>query len=193
MATKLITAPILEPLTLTQAKEHLRVDYTDDDTYITALITVARRYCENYQNRAYITQTWEVTFDSFPQTPFDVPKPPLQSITSIKYYDTTDTENTYSSSNYYVDTYSQRGRVSLNHSITWPGTTLRPINGVIVRFIAGYGALATDVPNEVIHAMKILIAEWYENRTPIGDNMPISERSYKVIHTLLYFDRVVPT
>lgn len=186
MALKLITPPATEPMTVSEAKTHLRVDFTDDDTYITSLVTAARKYCENFQNRSFITQTWELALDSFPESPFQLPNPPLQSVTSIKYFDTDNVEATFEATNYYVDTYSDR--VSLNYSVSWPNITLRPINGVVIRFVTGY----TTIPAEVIHAIKILVAEWYENRTPIGDNMTVSDKSYRVVHNLLWFDRVVP-
>ena len=60
---QITTEPATEPLTLTEAKEHLRVDGTDEDTLITSIITVARKLCENYTNRAFITQTWTQTED----------------------------------------------------------------------------------------------------------------------------------
>lgn len=186
LALKLITPPATEPVTLAEAKAHLRVDFNDDDEYISSLITAARKYCENFQNRSFITQTWELALDSFPGTLFKLPKPPLQSITSIKYYDTDNKESTFEASNYFVDTYADR--VSLNYCVGWPSITLRPINGVIIRFVAGY----TSVPEEVIHAIKILVTEWYENRMPIGDNMTVSDKSYRVVHNLLWFERVVP-
>lgn len=192
MALKLITPPALEPITLSEAKTHLKIDFSDDDSYITALITAARHYCEKFQNRAYITQTWEAAMDRFPNSPFKLPMPLLQSVTSIKYYGTDDTEYTFASSNYFVDTHSQPGRVSLNYLVSWPTTTLRPINGVIIRFVAGHGDNASDVPSEVIHAIKMLVAEWYERRISVGDDMPISQRVHSAVSALLWFERVVP-
>ena len=89
--------------------------------------------------------------------------PPLSSVTSIKYYDTDETVATFSSSNYIVDTHSEPGRIELQYSEVWPSTVLRPINGVEIIFVAGYGA-ASAVPDVIKHAIKILIAHCYENR-----------------------------
>lgn len=66
MAIKIINPPIVEPITLEEAKQHLRVDGNDDDLLIQSLIKQAREWCENFQNRKYITQTLEFVLDTFP-------------------------------------------------------------------------------------------------------------------------------
>lgn len=82
-----VTPPALEPLTLEEVKSYLRFDegLTADDEYISALITVAREYCEGFQNRAYITQTWQVSFPYWPDYTIDLPLGNLQRINSITY------------------------------------------------------------------------------------------------------------
>lgn len=192
MALKLVTAPATEPLTLTEAKTHLRVDGSDDDTYITSLITVARKYCEGFQNRAYITQTYDLTLDAFPINNITLKPPPIQSVTSIKYYDTAGTEYTFDASNYIVDTDSEPGRISLGYLKTWPIITLQPINGVKIRFTAGYGDAASSVPETVKQAMLLLIGHWYENREPVITGMSVSSEIEFTARALLSMDRVVP-
>lgn len=64
-----VTPPAAEPITLDEAKLHLRVTGTDDDAYITGLITAARQYEEKVQNRAFITTTFRMQLDSFPDLP----------------------------------------------------------------------------------------------------------------------------
>jgi len=188
MKLELITAPATEPVSLQEAKDHLRVEITDDDTLISTLITVARRYGEKIQGRAYITQTWDWFVDEFPELPFDVPMPPLQSITSIKYYDEDDVEFTFDSAKYFVDTKGFLGRITLNSGESWPSTTIRPINGVVIRFLAGYGTASTDVPEEILTALKLVLAHYYEHRqiTDIRKQelIPLSA------HDLLQVDRV---
>jgi hypothetical protein len=78
---KLSTAPTTEPVTVAEAKAHLRVDaeVAEEDTLIAAYISAAREYCEGFQNRAYVTQTWELWLDEWPETDhIDIPLPPLQ-------------------------------------------------------------------------------------------------------------------
>ena len=92
MSLTLIAAPILEPMTLAEAKLHLRVDGTDEDDLITALIVAARRRAEHLLTRALITQTWELTLDEFPAADIQLPKPGVLSIVSVKYLDSAGVE-----------------------------------------------------------------------------------------------------
>jgi len=148
MRLNLITPPAREPLSLALAKQHLRIDsdYTADDNMIQGLIISARRYCEGFQNKAYLQQTWDLWLDGFPDSDYiDIPLSPLQSVTSIKYYETDDTENTFSTDDYDVDDKGIVGRVVLKYGETWPSDVLRPSNGVVIRFVAGYETYSSTV------------------------------------------------
>jgi len=136
-----------------------------EDTLLEALITTAREYCEGFQNRQYVTATWELWLDGFPcDDCIKIPLPPLQAINSIKYYDTDNVVATMTATDYFVDTKSEPGRVVLAYSIAWPTTTLRPVNGVCIEFDSGYGDLASDVPKRVNQAMLLLIGHLYAHR-----------------------------
>jgi len=166
----LTTAPAVEPLTQTEVKNYLRVDsdITEDDALITALIVAARRYCETFTRRAFITQTWTMYLDRFPANRWYItlPKSPLQSVTSIKYYDIDGTLQTWSSSKYEVDSSDTiPARVSLAESETWPSTRVQA-NSVQILFIGGYGAAAA-VPDTIKSAMYLLVGHWYENREAV--------------------------
>lgn len=65
MAVRLVTAPGTEPITLTEAKAHLRLEESFDDTTVTALIVAARQYIEKVCWRGLISQTWELSLPSF--------------------------------------------------------------------------------------------------------------------------------
>ena len=186
----LSAAPAKEPVTLTDMKDHLRID-TDIDLEaeeIKYMISAARRWCENFQHRAYITQTWQWALDAWPASPFDVPLPPLQSAT-IAYYDTDETAATFSSSYYQTDIISEPGRISLVYGQSYPTTTLRPINGIIVTFIAGYGTSESDVPENIRQAIKLLVGHMYENRENTWIK-PLEEIPMGV-ESLLWQDRVM--
>lgn len=162
-----------------------------EDTLLSALITTAREYCEGFQNRAYIVQTWELILDNWPYgDSIDIPLPPLQSITSIKYKNSTGIEATLATNQYIVDPDSYLGRLVLAYGCTWPNAVLYPAGAIRVRFVAGYGDAATDVPQRVKQAMLLLIAHWYKNREAI-DAGNMSEIPLGV-QELLWQDRVVP-
>src|SRR5512139_2020471 len=104
MGVKLITAPTSEPVTLAEAKAQCRVDISTDDVLIGNLITAAREYCELHDWRVYMPQTWELYLDDWPKTQnIEIPKPPLQSVTSFKYIDEDGVETTLDSGQYFVD------------------------------------------------------------------------------------------
>jgi uncharacterized phiE125 gp8 family phage protein len=192
MALKLITPPALEPVTLAEAKAHIRVDGNDEDALITSLITAAREYCEGFQNRSYITQTWGLWLDSFPSEDYiRIPLPPLQSVASIKYYGTDNAEYTMDAADYFVDDKSEPGRAVLAYNKTWPTTALRPANGVCIEFVAGYGDAASDVPQKAKQAILLLIGHWYANREAILTGSVSKEIEFAV-KALLSMDRVVP-
>jgi len=161
MSLKLVTAPADEPVTLIEAKDHLRVDGSDDDALISVLITAASKWAEEYTGRQFVTATWDWFLDGFCPS-FSAPLPPLQSVTSIKYLDTAGAEQTLDSATYRVDAVSEPGRIALDYGKTWP-STYSVINAVTVRFVSGYGAAAA-VPEPIRQAMLILIGELYEQR-----------------------------
>lgn len=168
---KVIIKPASEPVTVDEVKLYTRIPHTVEDSLISIWIEAARKAAEDYQHRTYVTQTWTLFFDRFPGSCFLIPRPPLISIESIKYYDTDNVETEFDSSNYFVDTTSEVGRVSLNFGGQWPAITLRPINGVMVTFVCGYGA-ALDVPDDVKEAIMLYCAWRYENRTAEAGELP---------------------
>ena len=158
----LITAPASKPLTTVEAKQHLRVTGADEDALIDALISAATEHSEAILNRALITQTWDFKIDYFAPC-IEMPLPPLQSVTSVKYIDTSGVEQIVDGSVYTVDTDSETGRVYLSYNQSWPSTRSIP-HAVTIRFIAGYGNAGSDVPDSVKAAIKLMIGNWFENR-----------------------------
>lgn len=194
MALELITPPAVEPVTLTEAKKQCRVelDFIDEDDFISSLITSAREYCEGFSNRAYLTQTWGLWLDNLPVGAcIRIPLPPLQSVTSIKYYDTANVEAIMAVADYFVDDKSEPGRVSLAYGKSWPSTTLRPVNGIFIEFVAGYGNAPTAVPKKVKQAMLLLIGYWYEHREAAMTGTVSREVEFST-HALLWQDRIIP-
>lgn len=168
MALKLATAPASEPVSLSEAKLHCRVDVSADDALITALITAAREEIERASRHALITQTWDYYLDEWPDgDELELPVAPLQSVTSVQYTDDAAVTATLSSGAYVVDTASRPGRLKLKSGQSWPTVTLAALNGVVVRFVAGFGSSGSNVDQSLRQAMLLLIGHWYENREAI--------------------------
>jgi uncharacterized phiE125 gp8 family phage protein len=178
MGYKLKTAPASEPVTLAEAKLHLKIDSdTSDDDLINNLITAAREQAEKFTGRALINQTWELKMDAFPTDDDDpdsaivLQMPPLSSVSSIYYLHAETGVNTQlSAANVYdLDTYQEPGRIILRYGQTWPAVYSVP-NAIVVTFIAGYGSTASSVPSSIKAAILLIIGHLYENREDVLTN-----------------------
>jgi uncharacterized phiE125 gp8 family phage protein len=167
----LVTAPQVRPITLTEAKKHLRVDHTEEDDLIDTYIRAATDFCDGFHGflgRALVTQTWRLTIDEFPTAEIKIPLPPLQSVSSIKYDDGAGVEQTIDPTEYYVDAASEPGWVTPNTS--WP-TPLDALNAVRIEFVAGYAPttdsppdLVANIPYNIKAGIKLILGNLYENR-----------------------------
>ena len=174
----IVTEPSAEPLTLAEAKLHVREDQADNDSLIRSLIAAARQHVEAFTGRALMPQTWDVSLDEFPAGSIWLPKAPLVSVTSVSYLDVAGDSQVWSTANYSVHApagdRAQQGRVSPNYSVFYPVTLPVP-NAVTVRFVAGY-ASAARVPEAIKSAMKLLIGHWYGSREAVvyGQTAPVA-------------------
>ena len=174
---KLKTDAATEPVSTADAKTHLRVTGSGEDAYIATLVKAARMQVEKMTNRALITQTWEMFLPDWPWDTFiRLPKPFLQSVTSVTYMDEDGNTDTVSTDVYGVDVNSTPGRIYLKPNQTWPSESLYEGTPITITFVAGYGNAATDVPQALIHAVKLLVGDLYENRETIiiGQQLNVS-------------------
>jgi len=182
-----ITPPTVEPVTLAEARDHLKLDTSGspashpDDDLVESLISAARDRAESYTRRTFCQATWEFYLDRFPAENYiEIPRPPLISITSLKYtlWDGSEeslTENT----DFVVDTVSHYGRIVLEYSKTWPTHTLHPSNPIKIRFVAGYASTSSpadyreNVPKVFKQAILLIVGHLYNHRedTIVGVNM----------------------
>lgn len=157
-----VSAPATEPVTLAEAKAHLRVEHTADDAYITTLIEAVRTCIEGITHRALVTQTLELTLDAFPSCSGVVrlPRNPVSAVTSVQYIDDAGITQTLDAAKYRVDLKSIVARLTPAYGEIWP--TTRPItNAVIVTFTAGYGT-AGAVPKAIKQAILLSIGTYYD-------------------------------
>jgi len=173
---KLITPPANEPLTEEEVKLQLRIDHSEEDELLRVYIQAARQSCEEETWRALLTQTWELQLPAWPLSrEIELPKPPLQSVTSVKYTLQDGTVQTMSSSLYRVDTTSEPGRIVLVASASWPSDTLDVGLPIAIRFVAGYGSTATSVPAPLLQGMRLLVGTWYANRESVNVGNIVNE------------------
>ena len=135
MYTKVTTEPTVEPVSLTEAKLHLRVDGSDDDVLITGLIQAARQFCENHEAKSYCVKTYTLKMDALKDV--CLPYPPLIKVDSVTYLDDDGDTQTLSTDVYDVDAHSEPGRVYLAYNQNWP-TTRAETNAVSVVYKAGH-------------------------------------------------------
>ena len=183
----LITGPTVEPVTLTQLKEHLRIDagMTADDAILGLYLVAARQYAEKYTRRAFLPQQCTLNLDHFPLWRFSntlnssqrrdfpyfgvafdsiairLPKPRCISVDSVVYLDPTGTSQTIDPSTYYVDTSSEPARLVPKSGLTWPYTQTYLPGSITVTFTTGSYATPADVPNTIVMAILLLCGHWY--------------------------------
>ena len=182
------TPPAVEPVTLAEAKAHLRVDISTDDALITSIIKAAREWCEEYLDRSLVHTQWTMRMDSFPHE-FVLPRPPMATsgtvtATAITYTLETQAVETLDPATYRVDRHDTPGRIRVVYAGTWPAH-LFDENSVTVTWYGGYGADGTSVPAAIRSAMLMVISHLYEHRTavaPSGSEVPLGVKALLDAH-----------
>ncbi len=183
-----IDHPSEEPVTLQEAKAHLRVDDPEQDQWITEAIAAAREFCETFQGRAYVTQRLALSLERWPcGRSIYLPRPPLQSVEAVTYTLADGTVQTFDSALYVVDTAAEPGAIHLRPSVSWPAEHLGAGLPVRVEFTAGYGT-ASAVPLRAVQAILLLVGHWYESRETVVVGM-ISRELEFTVQALLWQER----
>ncbi|MCB1549189.1 MAG: head-tail connector protein [Hyphomicrobiaceae bacterium] len=166
MGLVLTSGPLLEPVSLAEAKAHLRIDTDDEDIFLASLVTTSRLHVEVVLSAALITQTWTLVRDAWPQGRIlALPLRPLRGVTSISVRDGAGLLHPAPLSEFIVDTTAVVPRIVRKLGTSWPAPGL-PANGIEIVFTAGYGDTAADVPAPIRQALLLLVAHWYEHRDP---------------------------
>jgi len=169
MTLRLIEAPGDLPLSLAEAKLHLRISENDttEDALITSLIAAATLHVEQLTGRRLVSQTWSKSLDAFPKCggAIELLLPPVKSISVITFIDVDGSELAIDESAYELDAQSETAWVIPAYGYIWPVARAKA-NAVVVEFISGYGG-ADDVPESIKAALKLLIAHLYENREAV--------------------------
>lgn len=158
-----VAAPAIEPITLDDARLYLRMDGTSYDAPISQCIKAARQYIEASTKRALIEQQWDLFLDRFPSPTASIylDYPPIISVDSISYYDGDGVVQTLATADYLVDTATEPARITPGVDLYWPETQTR-VNAVTVRYTAGYGDEAGEVPEGLRQAIRNLVELWID-------------------------------
>jgi len=169
-------APLVEPISLEEARARLRIDHHEEDPLIAALIAAATALLDGWSGilrRALINQTWVQKFPRFPAgAVLGLALAPVQSIVSVSYFDADNVQRTLDASVYALLDDELGPFVTRQVDQAWPATFARE-DAVSVTYVAGYGPSGDDVPAAIRHAMHLIIGHWYEHRESVvvGTNM----------------------
>lgn len=162
------------------AKEHLAVLHSDHDTLIASLVAYATELVQNMASIQVPQKTLRVTLQGFPTDEIILPRPPVQSITSVKYYDSDNTLQTWATDQWDSDLYVDspwvpsvvNTRICPASGVTWPTVYTRLVP-VQINYVAGWKA-AADVPGPLIQAIKIILGDLYDNREDVVIGRPVA-------------------
>jgi uncharacterized phiE125 gp8 family phage protein len=167
----LVTPPVIKPITRTEAKAHLDISYSEKDTLIDGLIAAATTHLDGWTGilgRALCEQTWRQDFDCF-EFGLRLPLFPVISVSSVKYTDTENVEQTISTSNYNVLTDDLGTHVRFLDNYSFPNLRQYQPAAVRVEYKAGYADSdgASTVPDAIKQAMLLLVRHWFDNPTAV--------------------------
>jgi len=163
MPSILLAGPAAEPVTLAEAKQFLRVEHDDDDDIIAALIAGSRIHVETQTRRALITQSWRLTRDVWPAAGWVALLPvPAKTLDAVRVYRSDGTTLALDVAGFALDGSAAPARLSFVHGV--PPAPGRPAAGIEIDITCGYGDAGAHVPEPLRHAIRLLVAHWYENR-----------------------------
>jgi uncharacterized phiE125 gp8 family phage protein len=173
------TPPVVEPVSVSDAKAHLRVDGDDDNFYIASLISAAREWVEAYLDRTLVKTQWTLKMDRFPIGDIELPRPPMLPLAvSLTFTSESGAVSVLASNLYRVDSASTPGVVRPLREADWPAY-MDDANAITITFWAGYGDDGRSVPAAIRHAILMLVGQWYERRAA-ADSMGGNEIPFGV-------------
>jgi uncharacterized phiE125 gp8 family phage protein len=177
MPSILLSPPAIEPVSLAEAKAYLRVEHDDDDDVIAALVAGARIHVEAQTRRALIAQSWRLIRDAWPDSGrIAITPSPLRELLAARVYRLDGTTQAIDVAAFAADMASAPAVLAFAAgALPAPG---RAVGGIELDIEAGYGDAASDVPEPLRQAIRVLVAHWYENRGLIGLGGPVAVLPY---------------
>ena len=155
--------PTSEPVSLVEAKDHCEITQSDTthDNKLSRLIKMAREIVESDTGYVLMTQTYTLTISEFPsEDRLQLPLRPLQSVSSITYYDQDAVQQTLDSSVYGLDLGNRE--LFLNYDQSWPDNNGQN-NGIVITFVVGYTS-RDNVPAALKAMVLCKTAEYFDDR-----------------------------
>ncbi len=165
MPVTAVTASTVLALNIVDANDHLRGQYDDDDTHLVRLIEAATSWIETRYGQALLNATITETFTGWVGSAFlRLARAPVSSITSITYYDADSAQQTWAASNYILTAPTNLpGELEVAPDISLPSTDARTYPWEVI-YVAGYGAAETDLPDNIQHALRLLVEDFDRHR-----------------------------
>lgn len=175
------TAPSIEPMTVEVAKAHCRISDDTENALVLTFLKAARQDAELYLGRGLLTQTWKLVLDDFAETIWLPMAAPLQSVTSITYYDGDGVSQTLASSVYTVHTASEPGRIMLGVNQAWPSVQCLRGSAVTITYVVGW-TTEDAVPDHITNGIALLTSARYERLTgpALDDARKAAESSWRL-------------
>lgn len=201
MSWGVLTPSAYEPVTVQEAKDHCRISGSADDTLVAALILAAREYVEAEAWRTLMPSVQALTLDAWPGSgAIELPRPPLQAVTSVVYTDSLGAAHTLAPASYVADAAPTPGRIRLKTGSAWPADILKESGGIVITYVAGVSAaLAEAGTAAAIRAMvserhkaaiKLIVGHLYENREAVAVGAGLTATSLPMgVSALLMPDR----
>ena len=162
MTPILHSPPAIEPVSLAEAKAWLRIEGNDEDSLVAALVTTARMLVEQMARRCLIDQTWRIVADRWPvDGRLVLPRAPVRAIAGVRALDSAGLATTVPETAYRLDAGREPAELRLTGPLPLPG---RFSGGIEIDIVCGFGPDPQDVPEPLRHAIRLLVARWYENR-----------------------------
>lgn len=159
---KLITPSVLTPVTLTEAKDHLKVSGSDSDTLVQTYLDAAIKRVENYRQSPVMSSEWELYGKTWP-TSFNLQKHPVTAINSVKYYDDDNTLQTVTSTNYRLQDFRVPCRLEFDSDFTQPSLYDREFP-IVVNFQAGFTYAASASYSLIKQVIFLELGTYHEMR-----------------------------
>jgi len=170
---RVTASPAQEPVSVAEAKAHLRIDSGDEDGVIEGLVKAAREMIESDAEISLLPQTLTWYIDAFPAWEICLRRPPVNSITSITYLDQDGTSQTLAASEYRFDGYSKPARITPAYNEEWPDTY--QVNNAVTIVAAGGYTSVSEVPQLAKQAIHMLVGHWFRNREAVGVGITSAE------------------